>query len=123
MPVLQGQVPLLRRTDTQLALIGHVVGQGMHVSAGLWDGKSIIGYITVDNLMRQRPISDRDCEIIRLYASALGHLISLKRTELELQASRAAEKMGSPHSRSTRRERRSTRCPPPCSPKASSVGT
>jgi PAS domain S-box-containing protein len=93
MPVLQGQVPLLRRTDTQLALQGQTVGQGMHVSAGLWNGNSIIGYITVDNLLRQRPISDRDCEIIRLYASALGHLISLKHAEVELRTSEERYRM------------------------------
>ena len=91
LPVLDNQTPLLRQTDAPLALNGQTVGQGMHVTAGLWDGKAVIGYISVDNLLRKLPISDRDCEIIRLYASALGHLISLKRAEMELQASQAAE--------------------------------
>jgi PAS domain S-box-containing protein len=93
MPVLQGQIPLLRRTNAQLTLLGQVVGQGMHVAAGLWDGKSIIGYITLDNLLRQRLFSDRDCEIIRLYASALGHLISVKRAEGELRTSEERYRM------------------------------
>jgi diguanylate cyclase (GGDEF)-like protein/PAS domain S-box-containing protein len=90
-PVLDNQTPLLRQTDAPLALNGQTVGQGMHVTAGLWDGESIIGYISVDNLLRQRPFRDRDCEIIRLYATAVGHLISLKRTGMKLEASRAAE--------------------------------
>jgi diguanylate cyclase (GGDEF)-like protein/PAS domain S-box-containing protein len=85
--ILQSQVPLLRLTDAPLALKGQDIGQGTHVFAGLWDGTTAIGYISVDNLLRQRPISDRDCEIIRLYASALGHLCSLKRTQDELRTS------------------------------------
>jgi PAS domain S-box-containing protein len=93
MPVLEGQVPLLRRTDAPLSLKGQVVGQGTHVSAGLWDGKSIIGYLTIDNLLRQRPVSDRDCEIIRLYASALGQLVSLKRAEQAVRTSEGRYRM------------------------------
>jgi diguanylate cyclase (GGDEF)-like protein/PAS domain S-box-containing protein len=85
--ILQNQIPLLRLTDVPLALKGQDVGQGMHVFAGLWDGNTAIGYLTVDNLLRHRPISERDCEIIRLYASALGHLCSLKRAQEELRTS------------------------------------
>jgi diguanylate cyclase (GGDEF)-like protein/PAS domain S-box-containing protein len=85
--ILQSQVPLLRLTDVPLTLKGQDVGQGTHVFAGLWDGNTAIGYISVDNLLRQRPISDRDCEIIRLYASALGHFCSLKRAQEELRTS------------------------------------
>ena len=91
--VLQGQVPLLRLTDTALSLTGQVVGQGMHVSAGLWDGKTVIGYLSLDNLLRQRPFSDQDCEIIRLFASAVGHLISLKRAQEGLRASEERYRM------------------------------
>ena len=89
--VIRDQTPLLHRKDAQLALMGQPVGRGEHVTAGLWDGKAVIGYISVDNLLRQRPFSDHDCEIIRLYATAVGHLISLKRTGMKLEASRAAE--------------------------------
>ncbi len=92
-PVFQGRTPLLRRTDVPLALKGQVVGRGMHVSAGLWDGKDVIGYLVVDNLLRQRPLDDNDCEIIRLYATALGHLISLKRTEQKLRTSEERYRM------------------------------
>jgi PAS domain S-box-containing protein/putative nucleotidyltransferase with HDIG domain len=86
-PILQSQIPLLRLTDAPLSLKGQTVGRGMHVVAGLWDGNTAIGYITVDNLLRQRPFSDGDCEIIHLYASALGHLCSLKRAQQEIRAS------------------------------------
>ena len=92
-PVLQDQTPMLRRTDVPLALSGQVVGQGEHVTAGLWDGKIVIGYISIDNLLRQRPFSDRDCEIIRLYATAVGHLISLKRAEREVRTSEERYRM------------------------------
>ena len=93
MDVLEDRTPLLLRTDAPLALSGQTVGQGMHVTAGLWDGKAVIGYISVDNLLRQRPITERDCEIIRLYASALGHLISVKRAEREVRASEERYRM------------------------------
>jgi PAS domain S-box-containing protein len=86
-PILQSQTPLIRLEDAPLALKGKDVGQGTHVIAGLWDGNRAIGFISVDNLLRQRPFSDRDCEIIRLYASAVGHLVSLKRAQEEIRAS------------------------------------
>jgi len=50
----------------------------------------VIGYISLDNLLRKLPFSERDCEIIRLYATAIGHLTSLKRAEQEVRASEGA---------------------------------
>jgi len=60
---------------------------GWHVTAGLWDGNTVTGYLSVDNLLRKEPFSERDCELIRLYATAVGHLISLKRVEREVRTS------------------------------------
>ncbi len=91
--VFKDQVPLLRRENVPLALKGKLVGQGMHISAGLWDGKTVIGYISLDNLLRQRPFSDSDTELIRLYASAVGHLISVKRAERDLRTSEERYRM------------------------------
>ncbi len=85
--LMEGQVPLVHIPGESLYLDGQVIGQGEHVFAGLWDGNTITGYISVDNLLSQRPFSDHDCEIIRLYASALGRLISLKRAEATLRTS------------------------------------
>jgi PAS domain S-box-containing protein len=85
-PVVQGDVPLMHLKDKNLYLNGKVVGQGAQVCAGLWDGRSVTGYISVDNLLRQKPFSDQDCEIIRLFASAMGHLCTLQRAQEELRA-------------------------------------
>ncbi len=85
--VLIGQLPVLRLIDAPLLINGVPIGQGMHVSAGLWDGNTVIGCLNVDNLLRQRPFSDRDCEFIRLYAFAVGHLVSLIRAGETLQKS------------------------------------
>ena len=91
--ILRSETPLLRLTDEPLYLQGKVVGQGTHVYAGLWDGNTAIGFITVDNLLRLQPISDSDCEIIRLYASALGPslLTSTRRVGTANQPGRRAD--------------------------------
>jgi len=73
--VLRSQTPLLRITEAPLYLKGQEVGQGNHVYAGLWDGNTAIGFITVDNLLRMQPISDSDakssaCMPLRLGISA-----------------------------------------------------
>jgi signal transduction histidine kinase/GAF domain-containing protein len=91
-PVIQGEIPFMRTEDTELFTKGIVVGRGHLVSAGLWDGEKVIGFISADNLLRHQPIDDHDCEILRLYASAVGHLCSLKRVEEELQAAHIAER-------------------------------
>ena len=88
--LIQGEVPLIHMRETPLYSNGQVVGQGSQVFAGLWDGTNMIGYFSVDNLRRQRSFSDRECEVIRLYSSAVGHLISLKRTEETLRTSEAS---------------------------------
>ncbi len=93
MSVILDQTPLLHRKDAPLALSGQLVGKGEHITAGLWDGKSVIGYLSVDNLLRKLPFSERDCEIIRLYATAIGHLTSLKRAEQEVRASEGRYRM------------------------------
>jgi PAS domain S-box-containing protein len=62
------------------------VGRGAHAIAGLWNGEEAIGFISTDNLLLRQPITERQCKLLTLYASALGHLCSLKRTEEELQA-------------------------------------
>ncbi len=63
---------------------GEIVGRGMHLLAPMWDGQRIIGFITADNLLAGRPISDRDTEILALYSATVGHLCSRKRIERKL---------------------------------------
>jgi PAS domain S-box-containing protein len=62
-----------------------IVGRGWQASAALWDSEQIIGYLSADNLLQKRPYSEQDGEILSLYASVLGHLISRKRLETAQQ--------------------------------------
>jgi PAS domain S-box-containing protein len=61
--------------------LGQKVGEGDNAMAALWDGDEVIGVISVDNLFTQQPITKHQLEVLRLYATTLGHLIRRKRAE------------------------------------------
>ena len=63
------------------------VGRGSNAIAGIWDGRHFIGFVAMDNLLHQQPITERECELFGLYASTVGHLCSLKRAEEALEKS------------------------------------
>jgi PAS domain S-box-containing protein len=63
------------------------VGEGERAVATLWDGDKTIGLIAVDNLLTHQPITEQQLEILRLYATTLGHLCRRKQAEDELRAS------------------------------------
>jgi two-component system cell cycle sensor histidine kinase/response regulator CckA len=67
--------------------LGREVGEGDNAVAALWDGDEVIGVICVDNLFSGQSIRERQLEVLRLYATTLGHLITRKRAEDELRAS------------------------------------
>jgi len=67
--------------------LGREVGVGDNAMAALWDGDKVIGVISVDNLFTGQPISEHQLEVLRLYATTLGHLITRKRAEEALRAS------------------------------------
>jgi DNA-binding LacI/PurR family transcriptional regulator/signal transduction histidine kinase len=69
-----------------------VIGRGMHAQAAMWDGEQTIGLIVMDNLLRGRPITEQDCELLNLYASTLGNLVSRKRTDEQLRESEQSER-------------------------------
>jgi light-regulated signal transduction histidine kinase (bacteriophytochrome) len=78
--------PLVFEQNTELMNEkGQVVGCGDHATVALWDGEKVNGYITVDNLMSQRPIDEMHKEALILYAQVIGHLIKLKKTEQDLR--------------------------------------
>jgi len=54
-----------------------------HVCAAIWNGEKNIGLINADNLITRQPISHRDCELLALYASSLGHLCSRRLADEE----------------------------------------
>jgi PAS domain S-box-containing protein len=86
--VLAGRKRLLHWRDASVRDDrGEVVGYAEQAVAGLWDGEEVIGFISIDNFLRRRPITERACELLTVYASVLGHLSSLKRAEEAVQAS------------------------------------
>ncbi|HEU4754376.1 MAG TPA: DUF4118 domain-containing protein, partial [Armatimonadota bacterium] len=66
---------------------GEVIGRGTQAVAALWDGTGIIGFLSADNLLRGGPLGPRECELLTVYASSLGHLVSLRRAASALQES------------------------------------
>ncbi len=75
----------LRHEAAVLNNRGEVVGHASHAIAALWDGEEVIGLLCTDNLLRRQPIEARECELLTLFASTLGHLCTLKRAEEALR--------------------------------------
>ncbi len=65
----------------------NIVGRGASVQASLWDGERIIGWLSSDNLLTGRPITEAQVEVIALFASAVGHLCSRMRVQEALRES------------------------------------
>ncbi len=63
------------------------VGEGERAIATLWDGDETLGLIAVDNLLTHQPITEQQLEILRLYATTLGHLFRRRQAEDELRTS------------------------------------
>lgn len=63
-----------------------VMGHGDLVRANLWDGEQVLGWLNADNLIRREPWSDYQIELLGLYGSTLGHLVTRKRIEDTLRA-------------------------------------
>lgn len=61
---------------------GTQIGFGSRISASFRDGKKVVGFISVDNLINREPFTEQDCNLLRLYASALGNLYALKRNQI-----------------------------------------
>ena len=70
---------------------GREMGVCTRAAAALWDGKHVLGYLCCDDLIRQEGITDARCELLRLYASSLGHLCTRRRAEDALRESRKQE--------------------------------
>jgi signal transduction histidine kinase/CheY-like chemotaxis protein len=55
--------------------------RGTQVVAGLWNGQEAIGYLSADNRLRHRPVTEQEKMLLELYAATVGHLCTLKRRE------------------------------------------
>jgi signal transduction histidine kinase/DNA-binding response OmpR family regulator len=64
---------------------GRPVGSAEQAWASIWDGQKNSGLLITDNLLQQRPITDHDCELLGLFASSLGHLCLLRKTEEQIR--------------------------------------
>jgi len=91
--VISGRIPVGMRWDEPI--LDHrlrKVGTGQHAVAPLWDGQRIIGYVSTDNLLRGEPLTEDRLELLRLFASTVGHLCTRKRAEEALRDSEEAER-------------------------------
>ena len=61
------------------------VGSGASAVAGLWDGQTVFGYVTVDNLLTHRPITDQQAELLKALSADVGHLHGRLRAEETLR--------------------------------------
>jgi PAS domain S-box-containing protein len=84
--VVEGSQTLQQYKNVPLHQNGKQVGMGARITAGLWDGETVIGFLSIDNLINHRAFSEHDCELLHLYASTLGHLYTLKRAQAALAA-------------------------------------
>jgi signal transduction histidine kinase len=87
------QPAVLRQDNVELNTIGKGTGvRGTNVQAAMWDGEQIIGLVATDNLLRRRPVTDQDCELLNLFASSLGYLCSRKWAEDSQRESEQSER-------------------------------
>ncbi|MBN1584250.1 MAG: PAS domain S-box protein, partial [Anaerolineae bacterium] len=80
--------PVAYSEHTALVHQGQELGEGNLAAGALWDGDQVIGLIYSDNLICRRPITEQQLEILRLYATTLGHLLKRNWAEEELRKHR-----------------------------------
>lgn len=80
--------PVAYSEHTTLVHQGQEVGEGNLAAGALWDGDQVIGLVYTDNLISHQSITEQQLEILRLYATTLGHL--LKRIWAEEERERLA---------------------------------
>lgn len=76
--------------NVELYLSGKRVGQGWRATSALWDGQAGIGWLSADNLLTGQQPKAFQAEILYLYSTTLGSLISRKRAEITLKQNEAA---------------------------------
>jgi diguanylate cyclase (GGDEF)-like protein len=62
----------------------NVVGEADKALALLWDGRRVIGEVSVDNVITKRPIDGGDLDLLVRYARLVGYLTSFKLAQAEL---------------------------------------
>lgn len=67
--------------------VGQPLARGTRMEACMWAGDEIIGFVTVDNLLRRNDMTSMDREILTLFAAMLGPLCFRTRTQQKLEDS------------------------------------
>jgi diguanylate cyclase (GGDEF)-like protein len=62
----------------------NIVGEADKALALLWDGRRVIGEMTVDNLLTKRPIGGGELDLLVRFARMIGFLASFKLEQREL---------------------------------------
>ncbi len=73
--------------DVDLMGDGVVVGKGWDALGVLWNGYEGIGFLSTDNYFSHQPPPSYLVDLLALYGSLLGKLITQKQTEADLRAS------------------------------------
>jgi len=74
--VLEGEAPVLNAR-------GEVVAQATQVFAAIWDGQQVVGHVSMDNRTSNEPITEHQCELLRLFGAAIGYLVARKKADQE----------------------------------------
>ena len=77
--------------ESDLKTLEKHVGKGMHAVAGLMKGDEIIGFLSTDNLITHKEITENDCKILSLYAETIGHLSSKTKIQEQLKINEQKE--------------------------------
>jgi len=85
--VLADQARIQVREDEPLRNAqAEIVGHGAHAVAALWDGNTVTGVLSVDNLISQQAFTRHRTELLEIFADTLGHLYSRLRLQISLRA-------------------------------------
>lgn len=71
--------------NTTLRYRRKVIGQGWYGMASLWDGEQQIGIMAIDNLIEQQAQRPFEEELLMLYGTVLGYLITSKEHDIRNQ--------------------------------------
>ena len=61
------------------------VGLGWNAMVAMWQGTTPLGWVNADNLIRQRPFTEEDREVLKLLAASIGQMIRRVRAENRLR--------------------------------------
>lgn len=75
--------------DATLFLKGEVVGRGWRATVTLWNGREGIGWLSADNLISKQPPRPHQLEVLALYGTTVGNLITRLRAKEAMRQSEA----------------------------------